>query len=61
MTKKLFTFLVVLLGVISSMFFEVGYVILIPLAAILFMNLGRHPAAGVCAAFAGISFGYGAK
>jgi len=58
--KKTLTFLVVLLGVISSMFFEVGYVILIPLAAILFMNLGRHPSAGICAAFAGITFGYGA-
>ena len=59
--KKLFTFLVVFLGVISSMFFEVGYVILIPIAAILFMNLGRHPSSGICAAFAGISFGYGAN
>ena len=28
---------------------------------ILFMNLGRHPSIGVCAAFAGISFGYGAN
>lgn len=59
--KKTFTFLVVLLGILSSMFFEVGYVILIPLAAILFLNLGRHPSAGICAAFAGISFGYGAN
>lgn len=58
--KKLFTFLVVLLGVIFSMFYEVGYVILIPISAILFLNLGRHPAIGVCASFAGISFGYGA-
>lgn len=60
-SKKMFTFLVVFLGVISSMFYEAGYVILIPVAAILFMNLGRHPASGVCAAFAGISFGYGAN
>ena len=59
--KKLFTFLVVLLGDISSMFYDAAYVILIPIAAILFMNLGRHPSAGVCAAFAGISFGYGAN
>ncbi len=59
-SKKTLTFLVVLVGVISSMFYEVGYVILIPLAAILFMNLGRHPSAGICAAFAGITFGYGA-
>lgn len=60
-SRKLFTFLVVFLGVLSSMFYEVGYVVLIPMAAILFMNLGRHPSAGVCAAFAGISFGYGAN
>ena len=60
-SKKMFTFIVVLLGIISSMFFEVGYVILIPIAAILFMNLGRHPSAGVCAAFAGVTFGYGAN
>ncbi len=59
--RKLITFIVVLLGIISSMFFEVGYVILIPLAAILFKNLGRHPSAGICAAFAGITFGYGAN
>jgi len=60
-SKKVFTFLVVLLGILSSMFFEVGYVILIPISAILFMNLGRHPSAGICAAFAGITFGYGAN
>lgn len=59
--RKLFTFLVVLLGVISAMFYEAGYVILLPIAAILFMNLGRHPSVGVSAAFAGISFGYGAN
>ncbi len=59
--RKLFTFLVVLFGVISSMFYEAGYVILLPIAAILFMNLGRHPSIGVSAAFAGISFGYGAN
>ena len=59
--KRLFTFLVVLAGVISAMFFEAAYVILLPLAAILFMNLGRHPCIGVSAAFAGISFGYGAN
>ena len=60
-SKKIFTFIVVLVGVISSMFYESAYVIVLPVAAILFMNLGRHPACGVCAAFAGISFGYGAN
>ena len=59
--KKLFTFLVVFLGVICSMFYEAGYVVFLPIAAILFMNLERHPAAGVSAAFAGMTFGYGAN
>lgn len=59
--RRLLTFVVVFLGIIFSMFYEVGYVILIPLAAILFMNLGRHPSAGICAAYSGITFGYGAN
>jgi aminobenzoyl-glutamate transport protein len=59
--RKILTFLIVLLGVILSMFYDVGYVILIPLAAILFIDLGRHPSAGICAAFSGITFGYGAN
>jgi len=60
-SRKTLTFIVVLLGIIFSMVSEVGYVILIPMAAILFMNLGRHPSAGICAAFSGITFGYGAN
>lgn len=59
--RKILTFITVFLGIILSMISEVGYVILIPLAAILFMNLGRHPSAGICAAFSGITFGSGAN
>ena len=59
--RKMLTFLIVLLGVFFSMFYDVGYVILIPMAAILFRDLGRHPSAGICAAFAGITFGSGAN
>ena len=59
--RKMITFIVVLLGVLFSMFYDVGYVILIPMAAILFTDLGRHPSAGICAAFAGITFGSGAN
>lgn len=59
--RKFLTYLVVLLGVLFSMFYDVGYVILIPMAAILFKDLGRHPSAGICASFAGITFGYGAS
>lgn len=61
MSRKSLTFIVVLLGILFSCISEVGYVILIPLAAILFMNLGRHPSAGICAAYSGITFGYGAN
>ena len=60
-SRKTLTFIVVLLGILLSMISEVGYVILIPMAAILFMNLGRHPSAGICAAFSGITFGSGAN
>ena len=60
-SRRFLTFLIVLLGVIFSMFSDVGYVILIPMAAILFRDLGRHPSAGICAAFAGITFGSGAN
>ena len=59
--RRALTFLIVLLGVIFSMFYDVGYVILIPMAAILFTDLGRHPSAGICAAFSGITFGTGAN
>ncbi|MGT0150129.1 AbgT family transporter [Vibrio metschnikovii] len=40
---------------------ELGYVVLIPLAAMLFHSLGRHPLAGLAAAFAGVSGGYSAN
>lgn len=61
LSRRFLTFIAVLLGILISCVSEVGYVILIPLAAILFMNLGRHPSAGICAAFSGITFGYGAN
>lgn len=60
-SRRILTFITVLLGILFASVSEVGYVILIPLAAILFMNLGRHPSAGICAAFSGITFGYGAN
>lgn len=59
--RKIITYIVVLLGIITSMFSEAAYVILIPLSAILFINIKRHPSAGICAAFAGITFGHGAN
>ena len=52
---------VVFCGVISNAASEMGYVVLVPLAAVLFHSLGRHPIAGLAAAFAGVSGGYSAN
>ncbi|NOY06599.1 MAG: AbgT family transporter, partial [Chlorobi bacterium] len=55
------TMAVVFAGVISHVASEAGYVILIPLGAMIFLALGRHPLAGLAAAFAGVSGGFGAN
>lgn len=59
--KRLVTVVVVFSGVMSNAASEAGYVILIPLAAIIFLAFGRHPLAGLAAAFAGVSGGYSAN
>ena len=58
---KLITGSVVLAGVLSHFASEAGYVILIPLGAMIFYALGRHPMAGLAAAFCGVSGGFGAN
>ncbi|HCJ17261.1 MAG TPA: hypothetical protein DHV57_07555, partial [Hyphomonas sp.] len=40
---------------------DAGYVVMIPLAGILFASAGRHPLAGIAAAFAGVSGGFSAN
>jgi aminobenzoyl-glutamate transport protein len=59
--KRLLTLVIVLAGVLSNMASEIGYVLLVPLAAIIFISVGRHPLAGLAAAFAGVSGGYSAN
>ncbi|MFD2016073.1 AbgT family transporter [Vibrio olivae] len=59
-SKRMVTVTVVA-GIISNTASELGYVVLIPLAAMLFHSLGRHPLAGLAAAFAGVSGGYSAN
>ena len=58
---NLITVAVVFAGVISNTASEMGYVVLVPLAAVVFHALGRHPYAGLAAAFAGVSAGYSAN
>lgn len=58
---KLVTYVLVFLGVMSNIASDVGYVVLIPLGAVIFLNLGRHPLAGLVAVFAGVSGGFSAN
>ena len=55
---KVLTFLLFLIAVFSSIVNEVGYAILIPLGALLFLFNGRNPLAGIATAFAGVAFAY---
>lgn len=59
--KRWITFMIVFAGIMSNLASDVGYVILIPLAAMIFHSLGRHPLAGIAAAFAGVSGGFSAN
>jgi aminobenzoyl-glutamate transport protein len=59
--QRLLTFVLVLAGVLSNTASEIGYVLLVPLAAAIFLAAGRHPIAGLAAAFAGVSGGYSAN
>ncbi len=59
--RKLITGTIVFAGIVSHLASEAGYVILIPLGALIFHALGRHPMAGLAAAFCGVSGGFGAN
>lgn len=59
--RNVVTVAVVFAGIVSNTASEVGYVVLIPLAGAIFYALGRHPLAGMAAAFAGVSGGYSAN
>lgn len=49
------TYILVFIGVLSSIAADAGYLVLIPLAAAAFLSLGRHPLAGLAASFAGVA------
>ncbi len=59
--KHLLTFVLVFTGVLSNVASDVGYVLLIPMAGVIFLAVGRHPIAGMAAAFAGVSGGFSAN
>ncbi|MBU6407791.1 MAG: AbgT family transporter [Alphaproteobacteria bacterium] len=59
--KALLTPIVVFMGVMGNQAADAAYVVLIPLAGVLFAAAGRHPIAGIAAAFAGVSGGFSAN
>ena len=58
---KLLTAVVCFAGVASHIASDVGYVVVIPLGAVVFHAVGRHPLVGLAAAFAGVSGGFAAS
>ena len=59
-SNKIITFVIIFLATISSIINDIGYVILIPLTALIFLANKRSPLLGVTTAFCGVAFGYGA-
>lgn len=59
--KFLVSAIVIFAGVMSNIASHAGYVVLIPLGAVIFASFGRHPLAGIAAAFAGVSGGFSAN
>ncbi len=59
--KNAVTFLIVLTGILSNIASDLGYLLIIPLAGVIFHSLGRHPIAGMAAAFSGVSGGFSAN
>jgi len=56
---KAISFIIIFMGVLSSVASDAGYLVLIPLGAGAFLAIGRHPVAGIAAAFAGVSAVFG--
>ena len=59
--KKYITSAVVFAGIMSNLAADAGYVVLVPLGAVIFAAQGRHPLVGLAAAFSGVSGGFSAN
>jgi len=53
--------MVIFMGIMSHSAVDAGYVLVIPLGGVIFYAAGRHPLAGIAAAFAGVSGGFSAN
>ncbi|MFN9250004.1 MAG: AbgT family transporter, partial [Brevundimonas sp.] len=59
--KAFLTPIVVFVGIVSNHAADAGYVVLVPLAGLIFAAAGRHPVAGIAAVFAAVSGGFSAN
>ncbi len=59
--RKLIAPTVIFTGVMANVASDAGYVVLVPLGAVIFLAFGRHPLAGLAAAFAGVAGGFSAN
>jgi aminobenzoyl-glutamate transport protein len=59
--KFLLTPMIAFVAMMGNLAADAAYVVLIPLAAVLYASAGRHPIAGIAAAFAGVSGGFSAN
>ena len=57
---RLLTPMLIAVGILSHTAADAGYVLVIPLGGVIFHAVGRHPLAGIAAAFAGVSGGFSA-
>ncbi len=57
--RRLLSFILIFVGVLSSVASDAGYLILVPLGAAAFLSVGRHPLAGMAACFAGVGAIFG--
>ena len=57
--KRILAFVLIFVGVLSSVATDAGYLILVPLGAAAFASVGRHPLAGMAACFAGVGAIFG--
>lgn len=59
--ERFLPLLLVFLGIMSSVASDAGYLILVPLAGMLYVGIGKNPLIGMAAAFAGVSAGFSAN
>ncbi|MFP7200685.1 AbgT family transporter [Lysinibacillus halotolerans] len=59
--KRIVTFMVVFIGILGNIASDAAFVVIPPLAALVFLSLGRHPLAGLAAGLAGAGIGFTAN